>query len=50
MKRMSPEKELELDLQYRECLKCKYRCDLGKKFVTLWEDRQVLKYHYGGYI
>ncbi len=45
MKTISPEKELELDLQYRLCLKCKDRCEMGRNFIDVWEDREVRKYH-----
>ena len=44
---MSPECELEIELKYAECLKCKDRdsCKLGKDTIAFWENHAVKKYH-----
>ena len=42
---MFPECELEIELKYRDCLKCKDRCALGKSTIDYWESYVVDKYH-----
>ena len=42
---MNPECELELELKYRECLKCKDRCKVGKSIIDSWENHTVEEYH-----
>ena len=63
MKRMDPEKEIDYQLKYSQCLQCRRRHDNcaggcpphprvetiapGQAIITLWEDLQILKFNYG---
>ena len=44
---MTPECELECELQYQICLKCKDRegCRFGEVVIDFWEDRKVKEFN-----